>query len=360
MCAAADDLAEGSLAFAAQDYETAALFWQKAADNGSAEASLQLGHLAERGLGMKKDLALAFDYFLVAAQSGLPEAAVNVGVMLDAGTGVKRDSTAASVWYARAAVAGNDRGAFLLGIMYQDGTGVPVNDDLASFWLERALNVPHPEKEAGEPSQNRSDPAITAAMPLAAAVRLVADEPIADLIWTAPPGPETSFFAVQVVAGDGQGDTSASLMTEETNASALQVRIPPGGALWRVVRVDPVSAEYRASPWQHQLSGESRNPTGLVTIAVNQGDDAALEMAQNLVRAFGTAHLIVTVSATNRPIEVSSIKYRYRQDAALASDLADFLPGFGGDMVSQSENMATGPGEVIVNLAMGLGTTATP
>lgn len=350
--ASADDYSKGSLAFQEQDYRAAAAFWRKAADNGSAEAKLQMGHLAARGLGMAQDPMLAFEYYLESAEQGLPEAAVNVGAMLDSGTGVVRDSGAASVWYARAALAGNARAAFQLGLMYQAGNGVPVNDDLAFYWLDKALDeqpgatptVEHPT------AVNRGS--FSAPEPLAAYVHGVARQPVADLIWTAGPGSQTSRFAVQILSHGGADHSTFELRTSETVASALQVPVRQDGVLWRVARIDPAIGEYRVSPWQHQISGSFSDPRGLVLIVVNPGDARSAQVAKDFARVFQPTGLVLRVSIATYPAKVSAIHYSYRQDASLARDVAGFLPGFTPNMASLSPDLLGGPGEVIVNLVL--------
>ena len=61
---------------------------------------------------------------------------------------------------------------------------------------------------------------------------------------------------------------------------------------------------------------------------------------------------MVSVSADSGPIAASAIRYRYRNDASLAGDLAGFLPGFTANAVALTQDLAVAPGEVVVQLVL--------
>lgn len=347
--AMADDFSDGTAAFAAGDYLSAASYWQSAADGGSAEAKLQLGLLSDIGEGMPRDPAAAFGYYLAAAQMGLADAAFNVAVMLDAGTDVSRDRVAASVWYARAALAGNKRAALNLGLMYQDGSGVLANDNLAAYWFGSAADtLPAANAALQKLKRNRAG-AIVPPVPLAASFLQTKGDARADLVWTSPPGPEGSMFAVQFMTGSASGGT---VTTHETLASALQISAV-GGVVWRVARIDPANGLYQASAWQHQIdSSGALGPVGLVSFVVNADDDRAQAMVRTLANGLRASGLAVSVSTALQPMESSAIRYRYLDDADLANDLAGLLPGFTSNTVTRMSDAKSGPGEVIVDLVL--------
>ena len=354
--AAADDYSDGQLAFQARDYAAAAHFWRKAAQAGSGDAKLQLGLMADLGLGRARDPVQAYGLYLEAAKLGVAEAAFNVGVMLDAGTGVAQDSRTASIWYARAAIGGSKRAAFNLGLLYRDGIGLPVNTDLAAYWLRAADSLPA-ASDVLKRLKPESPGALTAPTPLSADAVQVAGQPTADLVWTAGTGPQTARFIVQMVSDSGAVPPVSAL---ETAASAVSVPVPEGGILWRVARVDPGTGQYQASPWQHQLSADAPDPKGIVSLVVNPGDGRATALAGQLAAALLPSGLIVTLSTASTPQAASGIWYRYGGDASLAHDLAGFLPGFSAGAVLLAPDLQAQPGEVVVALVMTPLTLASP
>lgn len=351
--ALADDYADGARAFAARDYAAAAAHWQAAARAGSAEASLQLGLMADVGLGMPGDPARAFGLYLDAARLGQPDAAFNVGVMLDAGTGVARDPVAAGIWYARAVLAGNRRAAFNLGLLYRDGSGVPANADLAAYWLGVAADTIPAAKAALQRLRPADAAPLTAPVPLAAEGVQMADGAVTDLVWTAAPGPPGAVFSVQVVwraASDAQAQV---VWLHDTLASAVQVPLSGAGLSWRVARIDPASGAYLTSPWQHPSgAADGADPRGLVTILVNAGDLRAAALAGGLARGLRGNGLVTRVATAAVAAPAGSVRYRFPQDGRLARDLAGFLPGFAPDGIAQSADLAAGPGEVVVQLVL--------
>ncbi len=345
--ARAEQFSDGVAAFAAKEYTTAAILWKQEAGKGSADALLQLGLLYDLGLGMPRDQAVAFDYYLKAAQLGLADAEFNVAVMLEAGTGVDRDTQAAAIWYARSALAGNQRAAFNLGLMYRDGSGVPVNSNLASYWLGRvSASIP-----AAATALNGLKPAdvseFAAPFPSPALVLPKGSGFAADLVWTAGPDPIGSIFSVQVVGVD------ATFVQYETSGSAISVPVSIDGGLWRVATVDPRGPRYFASPWQHPIAAtKDREPKGLVKIVVNSTDPRAAELAANLTTFAQSSGLVFSISSTLVPGQASGVQYRFRQDASLAKDVAAFLPGYLATVPELSEDLQSGPGEIVVNLVV--------
>ena len=345
----ADDYTDGAAAFTAGDYRAAATAWRKAADGGSAEAKLQLGLLSDLGQGMPRDPTAAFGYYLAAAQLGLADAAFNVAVMLDAGTDVSRDRVAASVWYARAALAGNKRAALNLGLMYQEGSGVLPNDDLAAYWFGTASNTVPAAKVALQRLKHRWVKQIVPPVPLSAGLVQIKGAALADLVWTASPGPQGSLFAVQILSGDASNPT---VTTQETVASAVQITVA-GGAMWRVARIEPAKGEYQASAWQHQIDESGAlGPQGLVSFVVNAKDNRAAALAHTMVEGLRTSGLAASVSTAPEPMEASAIRYRYLDDGDLANDLAGLLPGFSPASVARVADATSGPGEVVVDLVL--------
>ncbi len=348
---AAKTYATGEAAFAVKAYAQAAALWRKEAKAGSAHAFFQLGLLADLGLGMEHDAKAAFAYYRAAADQGLPEAALNVGVMLDAGSGVQKDNLAASTWYAKAALGGNQRAAYNLGLLYQGGIGVPANLDLAALWLGRAATLPA-AKAALQRLLSSAAPRPTATgslMPtaLSAKVRYVDGVPRGEFVWTAPPGPESALFCLQVFVPDAASQPVVSIVTE---ASAIATPLSGDPVAWQVTRIDQNTGQYWASGWQPVGGSKAPVIRGLVTIAVNAGDAHAASAANALASTLQTNGLIVHVALNVVPGGSSQIDYRFAPDAELARTLAGFLPGFASVPVVLSPDLNTGPGEVLVTL----------
>ncbi|MBC7737226.1 MAG: sel1 repeat family protein [Candidatus Saccharibacteria bacterium] len=342
--ASAQSFPDGAAAFAAKDYAAAATLWKQEAGGGSADALLQLGLLHDLGLGTARDQAAAFDYYLQAAELGLADAQFNVAVMLDAGTGVDRDHQAAAVWYARAALTGNARAAFNLGLMYRDGSGVPVNPDLASYWLNRVSTAIPAATQALNALKPAEVGPHTAPVPSPALIVRKGAGFATDLVWTASPDPVGSIFVVQVAKAD------ATFVDYRTAGSALSVPVSIKGGQWRVATVDPRGPRYFASPWQHQTEDDA--PKGLLRIVVPAADPRAAKLAANLTAVAQSGGLVVSIAPTLSPASASGVQYRFRQDAGLAKDVAALLPGFAATQPELSEDLESGPGEIVVTLVV--------
>jgi hypothetical protein len=84
------------------DYDAAARWYGKAADQGNALGAYRLGQLHEWGKGVARDYARAAELYAAAAQAGSAPAAYRLGYLLENGLGVRRDVDLAARWYARA------------------------------------------------------------------------------------------------------------------------------------------------------------------------------------------------------------------------------------------------------------------
>jgi ankyrin repeat protein len=76
---------------------------------GNKDALYQIGRMFERGLGVSKSSAKAFDYYRRAADQGHIEAAYLVGSAYEQGGSVESDLVQARRWYQLAAAAGHQR-----------------------------------------------------------------------------------------------------------------------------------------------------------------------------------------------------------------------------------------------------------
>ena len=75
-----------------------------------------------------------------AAEQGDAEAQVNLGTMYSLGQGVRQDYAKAKEWYEKAALQGNEEAQFSLGVLYEEGAGVRQNKATAKEWFGKACD----------------------------------------------------------------------------------------------------------------------------------------------------------------------------------------------------------------------------
>ena len=122
-----------------QDMREAARIFQKAADQGDAQAQCGLGYGKQRGEGgLKKDDEAAAQLYRRAADQGFAMAQCNLGMCYDKGEGVPQDLAMATRLYRKAADQGFADAQFGIGICYVTGEGVPRDLITAVYWLRRA------------------------------------------------------------------------------------------------------------------------------------------------------------------------------------------------------------------------------
>ena len=107
------------------DYSQALAILQELADNGDANAMLEIGLLYDRGQGVPESMEQAADWYRKAAEKGNPIAQCNLGAAYDYGYGVEKNPYEAIRWYEMASDQG-DQHAYLNLISLLSG-----NDDLA-------------------------------------------------------------------------------------------------------------------------------------------------------------------------------------------------------------------------------------
>jgi hypothetical protein len=122
------------------DYEQAAAWYRKAAEQGDASAQFRLGALYEVGWGVPQDFGQAAAWWRKAAEQGLDVAQVQLGALYEGGWGVPQDFGQAAAWYRKAAEQGNAWAQFLLGWLYHNGRGVPQDFVLAYLWASLAAS----------------------------------------------------------------------------------------------------------------------------------------------------------------------------------------------------------------------------
>jgi len=90
-----------------QDYEKAAYWYTKSAEQGLAVAQSHLGVLYANGIGVARDYERAAYWYEQAAEQGEPKAQNNLGAMNYQGQGIPQDYVQAYFWWLLAAVQGN-------------------------------------------------------------------------------------------------------------------------------------------------------------------------------------------------------------------------------------------------------------
>ncbi len=117
----------------------------KAAEAGDAEAAFVLGEASRTGtLGQVQDSQTAAKYFEMAANRGHAKAALMIARMLKNGDGVERTPQQAAIWLMKAAEGGNPQAMLLLSNAFASGDGFPPSDEQAALWLEAAADKHYP------------------------------------------------------------------------------------------------------------------------------------------------------------------------------------------------------------------------
>ena len=131
----ASQFSSGFAAYNSGDYATALRLWRPLAEQGDAEAQVNLGVMYSNGRGVPQDYAAAVGWYRKAADQGYASAQYNLGLMYDNGQGVPQDYAAAAGWYRKAADQGLAQAQYNLGAMYDNGQGVPQDYAAAHKWF---------------------------------------------------------------------------------------------------------------------------------------------------------------------------------------------------------------------------------
>lgn len=107
-------------AYDAGQFDEALRIWQTLADQGDANAQINLGALYDNGKGVPEDAAAAVKWYRLAALQGNRQAQYYLGLMYAAGRGVPLDVSSAAKWYFKAAQQGLAGAQFNLGLLYKE------------------------------------------------------------------------------------------------------------------------------------------------------------------------------------------------------------------------------------------------
>lgn len=109
---------------------------QKKAEQGDAMSQLNLGAAYDHGIGVKRDVDKAVEWYKKAADQGLAEAQFNLAHIL-----VAEDISAvgAAEYMLKAAKQGMPDAQYLMGVTFAEGIGVEPDEEQAKLWLNRAI-----------------------------------------------------------------------------------------------------------------------------------------------------------------------------------------------------------------------------
>ncbi len=127
-----------------RDYQQAALWYQRAAEQDHPEAAENLGLMYSEGRGLQQDDAKAFEWFERAARTGSARGKYSLALAYYNGQGTARDFAAANRWYQESAALGYARAMNNLGIMHGLGEGVAQDDLEAYAWFALAADHGNP------------------------------------------------------------------------------------------------------------------------------------------------------------------------------------------------------------------------
>lgn len=117
---------------------------KQSAENGYAQAALDLGQLLLNGEDEPIDIPQALSWIERAEQNGNAQAAYILAEIAWGGLAGPTDKPKSVYWLRRAAEKGLARAREVLGLMLRDGIEVPQNAKDAAYWLELAANQGRP------------------------------------------------------------------------------------------------------------------------------------------------------------------------------------------------------------------------
>ncbi|HOO52193.1 MAG TPA: tetratricopeptide repeat protein [Alphaproteobacteria bacterium] len=122
-----------------RDILQAAQWWTKAAEQGHADAQYNLGRCYYNGLGVERDILQAAHLLTLAAEQGPAKAQYVLGSFYYHGEGVPQDYSKAAQWWTKAAEQGHADAQYNLGVSYNNGEGVPQDySQTAKLWRKAA------------------------------------------------------------------------------------------------------------------------------------------------------------------------------------------------------------------------------
>ena len=140
------DWEAGVDAYQAGDYATALKEFRRLAEQGDADAQLNLGVMYEDGQGVTQDYKKALKWYRLAAEQGDATAWHQLGVMHHYGWGVKTNYKEALRFY-RLAAPQVVQSQYSLGAMHYQGQGVNQDIVIAYMWFYVAAKNGNPRSK---------------------------------------------------------------------------------------------------------------------------------------------------------------------------------------------------------------------
>ncbi len=143
----AGTLAEGEIAYFSGDYPTALKILLPLANQGDAKAQYEVGDMLENDLGARNDDAAAVKWFQKAADQGNADAQLHLGALYAKGmAGLKQNYGKGAKWFRKAAEQGNALAQLNMGQMYNYGWGV--KKDLVKAYMWYSISVAAGDQDA--------------------------------------------------------------------------------------------------------------------------------------------------------------------------------------------------------------------
>ena len=117
----------------------------KEAISGNPEAQFLYAQCAEFGLGIKRSLVTAHEYYEKAAIKGNAAAQYKLGEFYNLGIVVEQSDDLAFIWFQKAAEQGHVEAMFEFGICYFHGYGTAESKPDAIKWWLKAAKLGHPQ-----------------------------------------------------------------------------------------------------------------------------------------------------------------------------------------------------------------------
>lgn len=121
-----------------RDYKKAMEWYQKAANQGDADAQNSMGDLYYWGRGVLRDYKEAMKWYRKAAEQGNTDAQYKIGNLYCFGQGVMTDYQEAMKWYRKAADQDSADAQNIIGYLYECGNGVEQDYQEALKWYRKA------------------------------------------------------------------------------------------------------------------------------------------------------------------------------------------------------------------------------
>jgi len=123
-----------------QDLPRSQRFFLQAAEQGDMAAQYEVARMFAQGVGVARNCTEAAVWARKAAEAGSPDAAVLLGELNIADCGGARNPQEAARWFRVAADKGLASAQFSLGVLYMNGDGVPKDLNEARKWLTAAAS----------------------------------------------------------------------------------------------------------------------------------------------------------------------------------------------------------------------------